>query len=346
MGAGAWWSAGGRQSGAPAVPAHPGWSPAPIPGLRHRGGDQHPGMQRILTAVLASVLLATAGAAEFAVQAVPEQSRIRLETSSRLSFTGSQPLRVTSHYERDLLVLSVDKAAISKAKVVYGQAEVASTLPAIPSRTLPVAGRTYLVSAGSEGPRIAPLVRGAVVPQDQRDALAWDFAEFGAVHPIAMMLSGQTLKVGDVPASLDVVKDLIERRFEPYGIDEITELTGRVDSFGRFGTEDIMRVSLALRSGSSRLYPDLAFTLTGELVVAVPSGRPLGIQLAGPVVMTLPSEAEAKPATRRGRFQVTYASSIVRGPEAEESWDWDRDWRVIGGTEWHPLPRPVPRPRR
>jgi hypothetical protein len=141
------------------------------------------------------------------------------------------------------------------------------------------------------------------------------------------------------------MKELIERRFEPYGIEEITELTGRVDSFGRFGKEDIMRVSLALRSGSSRLYPDLAFSLAGELVVAVPSGRPLGIQLAGPVVMSLPVEGDGTPATRRGRFQLTYASSIVRGPEAEESWDWDRDWRAIGSTEWHPLPRPRPLPR-
>jgi hypothetical protein len=343
MGAAAWWSAVGRQSGAPGIPVHPGWSPMPPTGLRHGGGDQHAAMLRILSTLTASVLMAAVAAADFAVQAVPEQSVIHLETSSRLSFTGSQPLRVTSHYERDLVVLAVDKAAISKAKVVYGQAEVASTLPAIPSRTLPVAGRTYLLSAGSDGPHIAPLVRGAPVPQDQRDALAWDFAEFGAVHPIAMMLSGQTLKVGDAPASLDVLKDLIERRFEPYGIDEVTALTGRVDSFGRFGTEDIMRVSLSLRSGSSRLYPDLAFTLTGELVVAVPSGRPLGIQLAGPAVMTLPGEGDAKPATRRGRFQLTYASSLVRGPEAEESWDWDRDWR---GNDWHPLPRPLPRIRR
>ena len=346
MGAGAWPSAGRRQSGAPVIPAQRARWPGRVAGLRPGSAVQHDDMLRIVTAFAASVLGTAVAAADFAVQAVPEQSVIHLETSSRLSFTGSQPLRVTSHYERDLVVLAVDKTAISKAKVVYGQAEVASTLPAIPSRTLPVAGRTYLLSAGGEGPRIAPLVRGATVPQDQRDALAWDFAEFGAVHPVAMMLSGQKLVVGEIPASLDVLKDLIERRFEPYGIDEIAELTGRVDSFGRFGKEDIMRVSLALRSGSSRLYPDLAFTLTGELVVAVPSGRPLGIQLAGPVVMSLPGEGDGKPVTRRGRFQLTYASSIVRGPEAEESWDSDRDWRGIGINEWYHLPRPLPRIRR
>ncbi|MFM2091204.1 MAG: hypothetical protein RLZZ127_1693, partial [Planctomycetota bacterium] len=272
-----------------------------------------------LAALIPLVAFSTvAVAAEFAVQAVPERSIIHLEATSRLSFTGQPAFRVASHHERDLIVLDADATTVRRAKVVYGQADVTSTLPAIPSRTLPVEGRTYLVEGGGEGPRIASPVRGVAVPEDQRAVVGWDLAEFGAVHPVAMMLAGQTLRPGDAPASLDVLKDLLEKRLEPYGIDGITQLTGRVESFGRYGKEDIMRVALELRSGSSRLYPDLSFTLQGELVVAVPSGRPIGIQLAGPVEMAIPSEGDAAPKVRRGRFQVTYATSIVRGPEAHE----------------------------
>jgi hypothetical protein len=35
----------------------------------------------------------------------------------------------------------------------------------------------------------------------------------------------------------------------------------------------------------------------------------------------------------------------VRGPEAHEDWDWDREWRLVG-ADWQPLPRPAPRVRR
>jgi hypothetical protein len=83
--------------------------------------------------------------------------------------------------------------------------------------------------------------------------------------------------------------------------------------------------------------------LTGQLVVARPSGRPIAIRLDGPVNANVKEEAskeELRGKSLRGTFSLAVITQTHLGERERRRYSNDDDWRVVV----RPVgPRPTPR---
>ena len=170
---------------------------------------------------------------EFKAEPLRPGTALRLSTSVSINVYGggTQSLRIDK--TRESWVLESDNMAAKKVKVAYGDVRTSSSISGVKNDKPPVSGKTYIVTFQSGNPVIST-VTGSKVSDKEAEYLKQDFIALGKPHPIAMMLHGQKLKMGDEIGSTDVLKTIIAEQLDGVGVGEVKNISARVISRQKF----------------------------------------------------------------------------------------------------------------
>jgi hypothetical protein len=144
-----------------------------------------------------------------------------------------------------------------------------------------IEGKSYLASRQGEQLLVTDL-EGAIPPLEEYQLVMESLDTIGKPHPLAALLTGRTLAVGE---HLHVPRDVARRLLnlpDPVGTIKRFELT-----LDRTTAETANEPLLAVFQANIELTPDdaspLAMTLAGEMAVEPASCRLVALDLAGPV---------------------------------------------------------------
>lgn len=215
---------------------------------------------------------------------------------------GDKKIAVTSmrHYKDELEVLEVDAAGIvTKMKAAYPERQDSETANGTTrEKPSPLVGKTYVVA--SVGGKVeATLADGGAVSAEELAALSRDLDQLGKPQPMDKIISSRTWKVGEVYAfTADELAQLAAAKGPDAPSTSAISLALREVSADRAVFE--MKSVLATQGKA-----EMKIEMTGTVTVDVKTGRPMGVDLAGPVAGT----AGGMPitGTMGGKITYTYA---------------------------------------
>jgi hypothetical protein len=172
----------------------------------------------------------------------------------------SVDIKATGNYRLDILDANADAPRRGRVRYFQSEATSATGQDAAKREVKPVAGKTYLLTAGDSGLRVTD-EQGRPVSDEEDKAVQTDFRLFGHPDTLCQYLNGKTLSVGqsldglrpDMAASLlggDSADDKIEQMFfQLQRIEHHAGLTWAVFQVRMAGTTDVsdtpMRMALA-----------------------------------------------------------------------------------------------------
>lgn len=280
------------------------------------------------------VLCAVATANEVAFKAEPltAGSLIQLGIQSDLRFYGIND-KASIRHTLEVFVLDVSDEALKKVKIAYGACDSSGTVPGFGSNRIPVDGKVYL--AEREGTRLKVTdATGSEVPEDERLIVEHDLEYLGRPHPIATMLNGQRLKLGDKLGQKDVLRQVLEERLADYKIGKVKSADAALIALGEYNKEKTATFAFQVETGECTTAYDSKLRLTGQLVVAVPTGRPVAIKLDGPISAQISKESpreDLRGRNLRGLFTFAVISQTIPGERERKQYTGDDDWVVIYG---------------
>ncbi|GMV82888.1 MAG: hypothetical protein AMXMBFR7_40720 [Planctomycetota bacterium] len=248
-------------------------------------------------AVLAGVVLLGSVAAQddsgpilFKAEGLKKGAVVRMDTQALLNLYGKETKQIRRESLRTIAVLEDNGTAPVRIKVSYGEIRTQTNLSKVPTGKEPVSNRSYLVHEKDGKPEVLDL-RGKPAPREEAEWVARDFPNLGQLNPISMTLNGQKMACGDEMAGAESLHPMIEGRLGVLGVGRVEKFSARLLARHKFQGEETAIFLLTLRTGSSPLFQDAKMRLTGQLVVAVPSGRPIALKFDGPVQVHLGSSA-------------------------------------------------------
>ena len=228
------------------------------------------------------------------------------DLTSNMVLTAPGDRKVTivgkRHYRDEFEVVELGPdGMMMKLKASYPEREEGETVDgkAKPKPT-PIAGKSYIVWA-KDGKVEATLADGGAVSPEELAELADDLDELGKPRPMDHFMSGRTWKIGepyqltaDQLAQLAAVKG--DKAPKQVGI--TLTLTSVDAGTAVFAMQTAMQVD-----GKA----DLKIDLSGKISVDVATGRPMAVELSGP----LKGEAAGMPVegTMSGTITYTYPAS-------------------------------------
>jgi hypothetical protein len=254
---------------------------------------------------------------------------LRLSTNLNINVFGGSTQSLRIEKTRESWVLEADNMAARKLKVAYSEVRTSSSFSSIKNEKPSVSGKTYLVSIAAGNPTITT-VTGSKVSEKEAAYLKQDFIALGKPHPIALMLHGQKLKMGDELGSIDVLKTIITENLSGVGVGEVKSLSARLISRQKFNKLDTAIIWLNLETGSSKLFADSSAKLSGQLVVAIPSGLPVAFKLDGN--MSVYSDLDhdsSKSKAQRGTLSFVAIGELTLPPVDRTRTDDDDDDYII-----------------
>jgi len=267
---------------------------------------------------------------EFKIAPLKTGSVLRLSTEISVNVFGKNAQSLSMRKLRESWVLESDKTTPTKLKVAYGEMKTSSSIRGYKNAKPPVANKTYLVST-TGGKAAITTLNGNKVSDEERDFIEKDFIALGKPHPIALMLHGQKLQMGGELASQDVLKSIIADYLGDVGVGEVQNLSARLFARQKYNNMDTAIIWLNLETGGSRLFADSTSKLTGQLVVALPSGQPIAFKLDGPLnVRTNLDHTSSESVSSRGTLSVVILGDLDLPPEERIRTD-DDDYIIYGG---------------
>lgn len=259
-------------------------------------------------------------------------SLLQLGIQSDLRFYGIND-KASVRHTLEVFVLEVSDGALKKVKIAYGACDSSGTVPGFGSNRVPVDGKVYL--AEREGGRIKVTdATSSEVPEDERLIVERDLEYLGRPHPIATMLNGQKLNLGDKLGQKDVLRQVLEDRLVDYKIGKIKSVDAVLISIGEYNKEKTATFAFQVETGECTAAYDSKLRLTGQLVVAVPSGRLVAVKLDGPVSAEISKDSsrnDLRGRTIRGLFSFSVISLTLMGEQEKRQYTGDGDWGVIIG---------------
>jgi hypothetical protein len=266
---------------------------------------------------------------EFKQEPLRKGSLVQFSLQSDLRFfTGG--LKASARMMAELFVLEADDDSVNKVKLSYGDCATEGTLPNFASDKSPVEGKVYIVERKA-GKFSIQNAMGEEVSAAETAIVEKDLEFLGRPHPIAVMLSGQRLKIGDKLGQTDVLRQVLEERLAPYKVGKIKDVEAVLISQGVYNKEKTAVFAFKAETGESTVAYNSKFDLTGQLVVAIPTGRPIAVRLDGPVQATASQEAakeELRGKTLRGTFSLVVLTQVFPGEMEYKHYTNDNDWAV------------------
>lgn len=276
--------------------------------------------------------VATATEVSFKTEPLRAGSLIQLGIQSDLRFYGINDKAGIRH-ALEVFVLEASDDGLKKVKVAYGACDSSGTVPGFGSDRIPVDGKVYL--AEREGTRLKVTdATSSEVPEEERVIVERDLEYLGRPHPIATMLNGQRLVLGDKLGQKDVLRQVLESRLSDYKIGKVKSVDAALISVGEYNKEKTATFAFQVETGECTAAYDSKLKLNGQLVVAVPSGRPVAVKLDGPVSAQISKDSpreELRGRNLRGLFTFSIISLTLMGERERKQYTGDDDWVVIYG---------------
>jgi hypothetical protein len=268
-------------------------------------------------------------AVEFKAEPARAGTALRLSTEISVNVFGKNTQSLFIRKLRQSWVLQEQQGVASKIKVAYGDMQTKSSIDGVKGQKPPVANKTYLIT--TQGPAITTL-SGGKISEAEATFIKNDFIAMGNPHPIATMLYGQRIKMGEEVGSTDVLKSLIEEHLTEVGVGEVKNLSVRLIARQRYKKLNTAVFWMNIEAGSSKLFPDSSAKFTGQLVVAIPSGLPLAFKLDGALNVVLDLDHDSvKSSTSRGTLSVVMIGDLDLPPADRRNEDDDNDVFIYDG---------------
>jgi len=268
----------------------------------------------------------------FKVEPLREGSLVQLGIQSDLRFFGVND-KASIRHALEMFVLESSEEGLKSVKITYGSCESTGTMPGFGVNRVPVDGKVYI--AEREGVKLKVMdATGSDVPDDQREIVERDLEYLGRPHPIAMMLNGQHLALGDKLGQKDVLRQVMEDRLSDYKIGKVKSVEAALISVGEYNKEKTATFAFQVETGESSVAYDSKLKLTGQLVVAVPSGRPVAVKLDGAVTAQISKDSpreDLRGKHLRGMFSFSVISLTMVGERERKQHTGDDDWVIYGG---------------
>ncbi|MBE7466260.1 MAG: hypothetical protein HS116_22525 [Planctomycetes bacterium] len=295
--------------------------------------------QNFLRALLAGIVLLGSAAAQddsgpilFKAEGLKKGAVVRMDTQALLNLYGKEMKQIRRESLRTIAVLEDNGTAPVRIKVSYGEIRTQTNLSKVPSGKEPVSNKSYIVHE-KEGKSEVFDLRGKPAPQEEADWVARDFPSLGQLNPISMTLHAQKLACGDEISGAESLHPMIEKRLSVLGVGRVEKFSARLLARHKFQGEETAIFLLTLQTGPSSLFQDAKMRLTGQLVVSVPSGRPIALKFDGPVQVNLgSSENDSTPV--QGTLTLT-AITQTELPESQtppKTTSDDDDLLIVPGT--------------
>lgn len=219
----------------------------------------------------------------FSLRPVPKNTVQSKTIQASLMFYGRGTHRVNYSEARQYVVMESKGGVPSKLKVSFGDLVTDSNFDEIQPDWESVSRKAFIARRKGNTYSVTDL-EGRPVPQNENDYVT-HFLPAGGRAPIALMLNGQTLRTGDLLRETESLKSRLESKLSKYGLGKIEDLKAGLSSKSRFQGEKTAIFMLKMKAKGSKRFKDLKMDLNGQLVVGVPSGRPIALKIDGPVTM-------------------------------------------------------------
>lgn len=267
---------------------------------------------------------------EFKLAPLKAGSVLRLSTEVSVNVFGRDKQSLDFRKLRESWVLESDASAPTKLKVAYGEMKSNSSIKGYKGEKPPVANKSYLISVRGGNTAITSL-KGDKISDAERTFIEKDFIALGKPHPIALMLHGQKLQTGGEIGSQDVLKTILADYLGDVGVGEVRNLSARLFARQKYNNLDTAIIWLNLETGGSRLFADSSAKLTGQLVVAIPSGQPVALKLDGTLNIRTDLDHDSHAQTSsRGTLNIVFIGDLEL-PEKERPRYDDDDYIIYGG---------------
>jgi hypothetical protein len=251
-------------------------------------------------------------------------SSVRQTVHANLIFYGKGALRVSMDQVREAVLMDKD----GLVKVHYGDLATTSNVPEVKGGAAPVARQSYLLKRTSEAASATDLI-GKPVPEDEKAFLADDISRYLKPNPIALLLTGRTLAIGDELGDTNSLASIIEERLSPLGVGKVEELKVKLIGRQKFRGQDTAIFWVNVYTSESELIKSLQANLTGQLVVEIPSGLPIAFKLSGTVSAAgVADDSE----TREGSLNLNvFMQRKTVEPKKQETWVRENEVFQMGG---------------